>query len=71
METYNIVGEPDERPRGEGGSTGDDGEGGEDAAIPQDDVELVAMRADVSESDARAALEAADGDLAAAVEQLE
>ena len=81
METYNIVGEPDERPRGEGGASaggadaggeGSESDAGDDAgAIPQDDVELVAMRADVSESDARDALEAADGDLAAAVERLE
>ena len=82
METYNIVGSPEERPRGEGGASAveapaDDADdaaasGGDDSsAIPQDDVELVAMRADVSESAAREALEAEDGDLAAAVERLE
>jgi len=42
-----------------------------DDAIPQGDVDLVAQRAGVSESAAREALEATDGDLAAAIERLE
>lgn len=41
------------------------------ATIPAEDVELVAGRAGVSESDAREALEATDGDLAAAIDRLE
>jgi nascent polypeptide-associated complex subunit alpha len=77
QQTYNIVGEPDHRPRGEGGDAsagGDDGAateaGGDDGAIPAADVEIVAERAGVSQSDAREALEATDGDLAAAIERL-
>jgi nascent polypeptide-associated complex subunit alpha len=72
QKTYQVVGEPDTRPRGEGG----DAESGDDAAsgaggVDEQDVEIVAQRAGVSESDAREALEAADGDLAAAVARLE
>ncbi|WP_336362817.1 nascent polypeptide-associated complex protein [Halalkalicoccus salilacus] len=67
--TYQIVGEPESREA----SAGDDaGEAAiEDADIPADDVEIVAMRTGASEDDARSALEATDGDLAAAVERLE
>jgi len=39
--------------------------------IPDSDVEIVAARTGVSDEDARAALEAVDGDLAAAVDRLE
>jgi two-component system chemotaxis sensor kinase CheA len=58
-----------------------DAAGGDDAAadaeddvggaVPDDDVQLVATRANVSEEDAREALEAEDGDLAAAISRLE
>ena len=72
QQTYQIVGEPDERPRGDeddadaGGDTGvDDG-----AAVADQDVEIVAQRADVPESEAREAL-AETGDLAAAVQRLQ
>ncbi|MFB6136789.1 MAG: nascent polypeptide-associated complex protein [Halobacteriaceae archaeon] len=41
------------------------------SAIPDADVEIVAERAGVTEADAREALAAVDGDLAAAVERLE
>ncbi len=84
QQTYQIVGEPDTRPRGEGtdadADADADAEGADDAAddaatagaeIPDDDVEIVAARTGVSEDDARAALEETDGDLAAAVERLE
>lgn len=72
QETYQIVGEPESREGGSGSGSG----AGEDAAIedadiPADDVEIVAMRTGASEEDAREALEAADGDLANAVEKLE
>jgi nascent polypeptide-associated complex subunit alpha len=81
QQTYTIVGEPDSRPRGEGGSSagGSDGggqpvieesEGGGDAEIPEEDVELVASQAGVSKSEAREALEAANGEPAAAISQL-
>ncbi|PSP93692.1 nascent polypeptide-associated complex protein [Halobacteriales archaeon QS_4_62_28] len=77
--TYQVVGEPEERAleAGSGGaadaSTDDTpaDSATDDSAIPDDDVELVAMRASVDEAAARDALEATDGDLAAAVERLE
>ncbi|WP_254830127.1 nascent polypeptide-associated complex protein [Haloglomus salinum] len=78
--TYQVVGSPESRPRGEGGTaaavegdTGAETESDADAggAIPDSDVEIVAARTGASEADAREALEATDGDLAAAVEMLE
>ena len=79
QETYQIVGEPtsrdldgDEPSEIEADDDGSDGDGSADSGgVPDDDVELVATRAGVSESDAREALEAADGDLAAAISRLE
>lgn len=75
QQTYQIVGEP-ERRGADAGNAGDADDAGDDAAIedadiPADDVEIVAMRTGASEEDARAALEETDGDLAAAVERLE
>ena len=67
--TYQIVGEPESREAG-AGDAGDEA-AIEDADIPADDVEIVTMRTGASEDDARSALEATDGDLAAAVERLE
>jgi nascent polypeptide-associated complex subunit alpha len=87
--TYQIVGEPESRPRGAGGtdetggSKGPDTEemdtsGGADEVdvgagdeVPDADVEIVAQRTGASEEAAREALEAEDGDLAAAVSRLE
>ncbi|MGB9958361.1 MULTISPECIES: nascent polypeptide-associated complex protein [Haloferax] len=76
QETYQIVGEPETRELG-AGDDGDDG-GDESAeaagaadAIPADDVAIVAQRAGVPEDEAREALEAEDGDLAAAIARLE
>ncbi|PSQ23945.1 nascent polypeptide-associated complex protein [Halobacteriales archaeon QS_9_67_15] len=75
QQTYTIVGEPESRDRGEDGSGEpaiEEGEGDSGAAaIPDDDVELVATRAGVGENEAREALEATDGDLAAAIERIE
>ena len=74
QQTYNIVGEPDRRERGadeEATESADDGDDGDNGGIPQEDIEIVAMRTGVSKDDAREALEATDGDLAAAVERLE
>ena len=76
--TYQVVGEPDERPRGkaiEGGEAdqadeADETESGGAPDIADQDVEIVAQRADVPESTAREALEET-GDLAAAVQRLE
>jgi nascent polypeptide-associated complex subunit alpha len=77
QETFQVVGDFDTRPRGggeasavEAGET-DDGDDGNDGGIPDSDVEIVAQRAGASEADARAALEAEDGDLAAAISRLE
>ncbi|MDQ2049918.1 nascent polypeptide-associated complex protein [Natronolimnohabitans sp. A-GB9] len=71
QETYQVIGSPEQVEAGTAG--GDAGGADEDAgsAIPDEDVELVATRAGVSEDEARAALEDVDGDLAAAVEALE
>jgi nascent polypeptide-associated complex subunit alpha len=74
QETYQIVGEPETRERGAGEiEAADEGSEGSEAtdAIPADDVALVSQRAGVSEDEARAALEDADGDLAAAIAALE
>jgi nascent polypeptide-associated complex subunit alpha len=99
QQTYQIVGEPDSRPRGEGGAsavsagagtessteasagteggaeaggaTSDASGTGGAAEIPDTDVEIVAGRTSATEEEARDALAATDGDLAAAVERLE
>jgi nascent polypeptide-associated complex subunit alpha len=81
QETYQVVGEPTVNEVGAeasetAGAVGSGAEASEadddgDAAIPEDDVELVATRAGVSKGDARDALEAEDGDLAAAIARLE
>jgi len=73
QQTYQIVGDPETRERG-GDDAGNvpDGEGGDaTGGIPDSDVRIVAQRTGASESDAREALEAEDGDLAAAVSRLE
>jgi len=76
QETYQIVGEPTEQAHGElesaeAGGDADAADAGDDDGIPQDDIDIVVARTGASEDDARAALEANDGDLAAAVSQLE
>ena len=71
--TYQVVGEPTRREADEGTGSGGESEGDTEAAdaIPDADVEIVAQRTGASEADAREALEAVDGDLAAAVDRLE
>ncbi|GAA0509924.1 nascent polypeptide-associated complex protein [Halorubrum aquaticum] len=81
QQTYQIVGDPDEvDDAGAGGASaieaGDDAADADEGAgsaggIPDDDVALVAERAGVPESLARESLEAHDGDLAAAIAELE
>jgi len=82
QETYQILGDPSERAAAAAGAVesggseaesteGDDDDAGSDEGIPQGDVDIVVQRAGVSEDEARDALEAADGDLAAAIERLE
>ena len=82
QETYQIVGSPDAvADAGAGGATAveggdaddpalDDADDGDDG-IPEEDVEQVAGEAGVSKSEARAALEDTDGDLAAAILDLQ
>ncbi|WEL25659.1 nascent polypeptide-associated complex protein [Haloferax volcanii] len=70
QETYQIVGEPETRELGAGDDGGDESAEAADA-IPADDVAIVAQRAGVPEDEAREALEAEDGDLAAAIARLE
>lgn len=75
QETYQVIGTPESREPGEASAVesgdGDSGESGGGGGIPDADIEIVANRAGVTEDDAREALEAEDGDLAAAVERLE
>jgi len=69
-QTYQIVGEP-ETQEATAGAVDDGGDADEaDEGIPEDDIKLVASQASVSKSDAREALEAEDGDLAAAISRL-
>ena len=76
-ETYQIVGEPTVRDADAAAvtdaseDTDDDSANGATAAIPEDDIQIVATRAGVSKDEAREALAAADGDLAAAIARLE
>jgi nascent polypeptide-associated complex subunit alpha len=79
--TYMVVGEPDrqadsEEPalEDEDAETDDDAEVDDDVGgpeIPEDDVNLVATRTGAGAEEAREALEAEDGDLAAAIARLE
>ena len=76
QQTYQVVGDPEARagdePAVEGGDAGsaDAADDADDEVIPDDDVALVAEQAGASEADAREALEAADGDLASAIDRL-
>jgi nascent polypeptide-associated complex subunit alpha len=70
QQTYQVIGDPERRERGAGEANdaeADDG-GTDDASagdVPDSDVRIVAQRTGASEDDARAALAAEDGDLAA------
>jgi len=74
QQTYQVVGEPETRPRGDASAVEGDAEAdessGTESGFSEDDVEIVAMRTGASEEDAREALEET-GDLAAAVQKLE
>ena len=59
--TYQIVGEPE---------TVDATADTSGPEIPDEDVDIVVARTDADPEDARAALEATDGDLAAAIDRL-
>ena len=78
QETYQIVGSPESRPVGAGDNVSaveasDDEADDSDAEvdIPDSDIQIVAQRAGVGKDDAREALEAENGDLAAAISRLE
>ncbi|USZ71339.1 nascent polypeptide-associated complex protein [Natronosalvus halobius] len=77
QETYQVIGTPEERERGSAGDAGGadadetDADADSESAIPDSDIEIVAARTGVSDDEAREALEAENGDLAAAVERLE
>jgi nascent polypeptide-associated complex subunit alpha len=76
QKTYQVVGDPESRELGSGDGSAaaaadDADESDSDSGVDEDDVELVAMRAGVDEDTAREALEANDGDLADAVDELE
>jgi len=71
QQTYQIMGEPEERE-----ATSDDGDAEAEVeeaagAVPEGDVEIVVQRTGASPEEARAALEDANGDLAAAIDALE
>ena len=75
QKTYQVVGDPERQAAGE--IEAGDEEAGSDSAestgadVPDEDVELVAQRTGVDEDTAREALEAENGDLAAAINRLE
>jgi nascent polypeptide-associated complex subunit alpha len=74
QETYQVLGDPSEREGAAGAvesGVDESAAAAGDEGIPQGDVDIVVQRAGVSEDEARDALEAADGDLAAAIEHLE
>jgi len=75
-QTYQIVGEPDrQEASGTAGAVeGGDADGSDDSGddeIPESDIKLVASQTGVSPSEAREALEAEDGEPAAAISRLE
>ncbi len=70
QETYTVVGSPEHRDS-EAALEATDSESDSESGIPEEDVELVSGRTGVGKSAAREALEAVDGDLAAAVDRLE
>lgn len=72
QETYQVLGSPESRERSDGADgSGDAADAAAEDGIPDADVEIVSQRAGVSEDEARDALEAVDGDLAAAIDSLE
>ncbi len=71
QETYQIVGSPERQSGGASESADPADEGSEAGAIPDDDIQLVTQRTGASAEAAREALEAEDGDLAAAISRLE
>jgi len=80
QETYQIVGSPNRVDDAgvSGGDAadpaldeGDEADDDEDAGIPEEDIALVAQQAGVSKADAKEALEAANGEPARAISNLQ
>ncbi len=71
QKTYQVVGDPETHERGDGAADDGGEESSASSGVDEDDVEIVAMRTGVDEDTAREALEANDGDLADAVDELE
>jgi len=72
QETYNVVGSPERRERGaDAAGAVEAGDDESDDGIPQDDIEMVANEAGVSEQEAREALEAVGGMPLDAIQRLE
>lgn len=72
QETYTVVGSPEHRDSEAAlEATESESDSDSESGIPEEDIELVAGRTGVGKSAARDALEAVDGDLAAAVDRLE
>ncbi|QLC33870.1 nascent polypeptide-associated complex protein [Halarchaeum sp. CBA1220] len=72
QQTYQVIGDPEEREATESGGDAEDADEEEAAgAIPESDVEIVVQRTGATPEEARAALEGADGDLATAIDVLE
>ncbi|GGL31514.1 NagC family transcriptional regulator [Halarchaeum grantii] len=69
QQTYQVIGDPEEREATASGGDADDEEAA--GAIPESDVEIVVQRTGATPEEARAALEGADGDLATAIDVLE
>ena len=77
-QTYQIVGDPDRQTASETAGAVESGAAGDNASddsggdeIPEDDIKLVASQTGVSPSEAREALEAENGEPAAAISRLE
>lgn len=76
QQTYQIIGEPrsteatDEGTGTETQPEAVDDQASDEPAIPEDDIELVVTRTGAAPDEAREALEATDGDLAAAIDRL-
>ncbi|GAD51715.1 nascent polypeptide-associated complex protein [Halarchaeum acidiphilum MH1-52-1] len=71
QETYQILGEPEEREATAAVESGGEAADAGEPEIPDDDVEIVVQRTGASPEEARAALKGADGDLATAIDTLE
>jgi len=70
QETYNVVGEPERTDRSGGTSPEEEADEDGDEGIPEADIQMVVDATGASASEAREALEAADGLPADAIDRL-